>query len=252
MNEQAAHEAMARAGIYRLFSVAFLSPEEALLARVKEGLAELKGSLPLLFEGEENGLKEAVTALGADGVTLEALQTEYRQIFGHTLSRECPPYETEYGSAHLFQQAHRLGDIAGFYRAFGLEVSEGAKERLDHIAVELEFMGFLAFKEAYAFTHHGGEKATLCREAERRFLTEHLGHWAPLFAKLVGRKAPEGFYRALASLLETFLASECRRLEAKPLLCHEGDLRSVADEPEGTCFPCGVTDLCVGEPKEGE
>jgi len=228
MNEQAIREAIARAGIYRLLSTAFLYPDEGLVAQLKEGFAEMKGI----------------------DFTPESLQAEYRQTFGHTISQECPPYETEYGSAHLFQQAQRLGDIAGFYRAFGLEVSDQAKERLDHIAVELEFMGFLAFKEAYAVTHDGEEKAAICREAERKFLEEHLGRWAPLFAKLLGRKAQEGFYRELASFLEAFITAECRSFEARPFALHEGDLRPIAYEPEGACFPCGVKDLCFGELKE--
>lgn len=244
MNEQAIREAMVRGGIYRLLSVAFLYPTEEVL----RSLSRLETRDERL---EQHRFWTLLSSLQSH-VSLDALQAEYRQVFGHTISQECPPYETEYGSAHLFQQAQRLGDIAGFYRAFGLEVSDRAKERLDHIAVELEFMGFLAFKEAYALSHHGEEKASICREAERRFLEEHLGRWAPLFAKLLGRKAQEGFYRELASFLEAFITSECRCLEARPFAFHEGDLKPIAFEPEGACFPCGVKDLCFGEPKEGE
>lgn len=251
MNEQAIQEAMARGGIYRLLSVAFLYPDEALLLGLKEGFSEMKTILPYLSDGEGDGLKEALTAIASKGFTLDTLQAEYRETFGHTISQESPLYETQYGSAHLFQQAQRLADIAGFYRAFGLEVSDRAKERLDHIAVELEFMGFLAFKEAYALTHHGEERASVCREGQRKFLEEHLARWAPLFAKLLSRKTPEGLYRHLASFLEAFITAECRRLEARPFAFHEGDLKPIAFEPEGTCFPCGVKDLSFGAPKEG-
>ena len=252
MNERATREAVARGGTYRLLSVAFLYPDGALVLGLKEGLSEMKAILPHLSDGEAAGLKEALTAISSQDLSLDALRDEYRQTFGHTISQECPPYETQYGSAHLFQQAQGLADIAGFYRAFGLEVSDRAKERLDHIAVELEFMGFLAFKEAYALTHHGEEKASICREAQRKFLEEHLARWAPLFAKLLGRKAQEGFYRELASFLEAFITAECRSLEVRTFAFHEGDLKPIAFEPEGACFPCGVKDLCFGEPKEGE
>lgn len=232
MDEQAIRDATARGGIYQLLSVAFLYPDEGLVSRLKEGFAEIFDTIP------------------SEGYTLDILQAEYRQTFGHTISQECPPYETQYGSAHLFQQAQSLGDIAGFYRAFGVEVSGRAKERLDHIAVELEFMGFLAFKEAYALAHHGEEKAAICRDAQRKFMEAHLGRWAPLFAKLLGRKAQEGFYRKLASFLEAFITAECRSLDAGPLAFHEGNLKATASEPEGACFSCGIQDSCVAEAKE--
>ena len=240
MDEQAIREVTARGRIYQLLSVAFLYPDEGLVSRLKEGFAEIKVIASSLFD-----------TISSEGCALDILQAEYRQTFGHTISQECPPYETQYGSAHLFQQAQSLGDIAGFYRAFGVEVSDRAKERLDHIAVELEFMAFLALKEAYAFTHHGEEQASICREGEQRFLEEHLGRWAPVFARLLARRAQQGFYREMAIFLEAFIHTECGRLQARPSLFDEGDLLGIACEPEGACFPCGGKDLCFDEPKEG-
>lgn len=254
MKEETIREAMARAGIYRLLSAAFLYPDEALVTSLRETSSKIEVALPdpFPFESGGHGLQEVLATVSSATFTPDGLQAEYRRTFGHTISRECPPYETEYGSAHLFQQAQRLGDIAGFYRAFGLEVSDQAKERLDHIAVELEFMGFLTWKEAYALTHHGEEQAAICREAQKKFLEEHLGRWAPLFVKLLGRKAQEGFYRQMASLLDAFLTAECRRLGVRPLTFHEGDLVPNTDEAEGACFPCGVKDLCIRESEEEE
>ena len=39
-----------------------------------------------------------------------------------------------------------MGDIAGFYSAFGVQLSQDIHERLDHLSVELEFLHFLATK----------------------------------------------------------------------------------------------------------
>lgn len=251
MNAEAIQQTMARNRIYRLLAAAFLYPDEALVAGLREGWAETAESPPTLPDGEGVSLSKALTSAATAGLSLDALQAQYRQTFGHTISQECPPYETQYGSAHLFQQAQKLGDIAGFYRAFGVEVSDRAKERLDHIAVELEFMAFLTLKEAYAFTHHGEEQASICREGEQRFLEEHLGRWAPIFARLLARRAQQGFYREMATFLEAFIHTECGRLQARPSLFDEGDLLGIAYEPEGACFQCGGKDLCFDEPKEG-
>lgn len=232
---------LARSWLYRLLSAAFLYPEGDPLSPFGKGLDEVKG----LLDGE-GGLRGVLEALASslEGVTLQDLQAEHRRVFGHLISQECPPYETQYGCSHIFQQAQMLGDIAAFYRAFGLEVAEQAKERLDHIAVELEFMHVLTYKEAYAMRHHGPEKARVCREAQRTFLDEHLGRWAPVFARRLGRKAGSGFYKALAELASAFLAFEVRLLGARPLELQEGDLTPLPSEVEGDCFSCGVRDFC--------
>lgn len=249
ITEQAIHQAIMRSRVYRLLSAALLYPDDAFPSgMMNESISELHAILPALLDGD--GAHEALTAMVSDDFSPDALQTQYRQVFGHTISQECPPYETEYGSAHVFQQAQRLGDIAGFYRAFGVEVSDRAKERLDHIAVELEFMSFLTLKEAYALTHDGEEKASICRDAQRKFLEDHLGCWAPLFAELLSRKASEGFYRSVSSSLGAFITAECRHTAANPAQFHEGDVRPIPQEPEGGCFSCGMDDLCGVEPRE--
>lgn len=252
MDERGISMAVARSGIYRLLSAAFFYPDQERVSFLTKGVEEVKGFLAVLPEDEGQGIEEALEAFAATlrPLSLEALQEEYGTIFGHVISQECPPYEAQYQCSHIFQQAQILGDIAGFYRAFGLEVSDGAKDRLDHLAVELEFMYFLAYKEAYALAHHGGEAADLCREAQRTFFQDHLGRWAPLFFKLLDRKAQEGFYQKLASFAEGFLAKERKHLGVEPLKFSEGDLKPVGFEPEETCFSCGIEDLCPIEPKE--
>ena len=93
---------------------------------------------------------------------------EFSRIFGHSVSNECPPYETEYGKSHVFQKSQGLGDIAGFYKAFGLEASDKAKERHDHISIELEFMYFLIFKENYARENSRAEESDICKDAQKK------------------------------------------------------------------------------------
>ena len=51
---------------------------------------------------------------------LTDLQAEHRRVFSNVITLDCPPYETLFGNDHVFGQAHVMGDIAGFYKAFGV------------------------------------------------------------------------------------------------------------------------------------
>ena len=157
--EMGLEEVLGRSRVYQLLSDAFTFPEEESFRMLKGSfLSELTPKLDHANGGDGAfdflRLRESVERLG----NVSDLASEYTRSFGHTLSTECPPYEAQYEYPHVFQQTQGLADIAGSYRAFGLQVSNSAGERLDHITVELEFMSFLAYKQAYAMAHHGEEQ----------------------------------------------------------------------------------------------
>jgi TorA maturation chaperone TorD len=147
-----------------------------------------------------------------------------------TLQADCPPYEAQYGKAHLFQQSQELADIAGFYKACGLAAP--AKERVDHLAVELEFMSFLALKEAYALHDGAPDRAAEVRDMQRQFLTEHLARWAPAFATRFEERDA-----SLANGLRDWIAAELGALGAEPASVRAMDLRPAGEVEEG--FECG-------------
>jgi len=232
--------AVGRGYLYLWLSRAFRYPDPDLAGNLKEpALTLLEGSLDLLPEASREPLRPVLAELRA-AVTdhdLPQLQSDHRQVFGHIESSPCPPYETRYGSSHLFQQTQLLSDIAGFYRAFGLDLSDGAHERPDHLAVELEFLHFLCLKEAHALEHHGSEQVELCRDAQVKFLRDHLLPWAPSFARRLQQAAGDGFYQRLGALMAAFLSTEAGRSG-----CHrteEAVLQPIAYSPEGCSFSCG-------------
>ena len=231
---------LARMNIYQFLSHAFLYPEEELYSSLKEqGFArELKTCFKSLSNIPLNTIAEQVDCLCSSVVnmSLEDMQSEFCRIFGHTISTECPPYETEYGKAHVFQQSQSLGDISGFYKAFGLEASDKIRERPDYISTELEFMYFLIFKENFAREHNKTEEAEICYDAQKKFLKEHLGTWIPLFVQFLSKKAGKGFYRMLASLTENFLRSEVEFFKVKPEEIKE--LGSFKEDQDGIYSPC--------------
>jgi DMSO reductase family type II enzyme chaperone len=227
--------ALARSRVYRFLGTAFLPPEERLTGYLVEA-QETAGYLPYDEASLHVAIEEMASTL--ENTSREGLRTTYRRIFGHTISEECPLYETQYGGGHIFQQTQILGDIAGFYRAFGLEVSDETKERPDHLSIELEFMSTLTHKEAHALAQGWEERVGMCREAQVTFIDEHIGRWVPLFAKRLGERV-DGFYRALAGVISIFIDLETRFLQVEPSPLTTLDLRSYAAEPMG-CLEDGT------------
>ncbi|MBI3665295.1 MAG: molecular chaperone TorD family protein [Acidobacteria bacterium] len=142
----------------------------------------------------------------------EELARGHQEIFGLLVGKAAPPYETEYcRSALTFYRTQELADIAGFYRAFGLEQDRAEPERQDHISVELEFMAHLIERELAAAVAEEPalqEKAPLCRDAQKKFFEAHLAWWVPAFAELLRRASPRGFYSALADVFARFIPCE--------------------------------------------
>lgn len=142
----------------------------------------------------------------------DALSTSFQRLFGHTARGPVSPYETEYGNEALFQQPHEMGDLAGFYRAFGLVVDATRHERPDHVSCECEFMYVLTLKEQYALDRDDPDMHAETRKAARLFLRDHLGRFGIAFANKLHQEDPQGFYGALGNLCAAYLDCECRRL----------------------------------------
>lgn len=172
----------------------------------------------------------------------------YLAAFGHAARGSCPLNEIEYGDikADPLFQPHRLADLAAFYRAFGLEVAADAGERHDHLCLELEFLCVLAAKEAYALEHQlDADQLAQCRDAQKKFLREHLGRWTPAFARRLAAATNEPALRALAEFTCAFVESECGRFGVNPG-SEELSLRPVDEAADRMCDACGIANLPPG------
>jgi hypothetical protein len=172
----------------------------------------------------------------------------YVAAFGHAARGSVPMNEIEYGDikADPLFQPHRLADLGAFYGAFGLEMTPDAAERQDHISIELEFMSVLAAKETYALEHQlDDEQAAVCREAQKKFLREHLGRWTPAFTRRLARMAGDTALGALADFTRAFITADCGRFGvtsgSEDLL-----LRPIDESSETLCGSCGLTNLPPG------
>jgi len=184
----------------------------------------------------EHGGEAALEVLERErsGAPHGELASHYRRIFGHTPGGACPLYELSWLKAGDFASEQELADIGGFYRAFGVALS--ARERMDHVAVELEFLAYLAHLEARAAEEGREQPREVARQGQRSFLRDHLGRWTPALFERMEARAPEGFYLRLALWARLELDGLCRELDVRPIV-HLGE-------------PAGAAPLVASEESE--
>jgi TorA maturation chaperone TorD len=217
---------MARQALYRFAAVSLLDPranswvqlaairDEGLIleaASLIRGLPE--AALPQLELGERPLVElDASFVLAKLPQSACELRDRYEGTFGLLVSNACPPYETEYiDSKFAYQRSNTLADVSGFYHAFGVSTSDTRPERPDHVVLELEFMAFLLGLQRRADsgdTKDRQGRMEICRDAQARFLCEHLAWWIPTFAKLLAHQDPGGFYECVGVFLAALIPAE--------------------------------------------
>lgn len=193
--------------------------------------------------------RELDAVVGHLGRPLDELQRAHAAVFTIIESRDCPTYETAYRGRDIFRQAQLMADVAGFYRAHGLRVGRAERERPDHITVELEFMSFMAAKEAYARAKLGDAQVQTCRRTEALFLRDHLGAWGPGFGRRLTVVSGHELYRSIGRLVAAWLTADMEHLDVTP----EGPVDTPLPQPPPDDEACGPTSMddatsCGGQP----
>jgi DMSO reductase family type II enzyme chaperone len=196
--------ASARSRLYLLLARSFAFPEpdfhrEALEGELAHRISEAAAGLPYpLVVG--SGWRPAGD--------YESFQSEYVRLFevGPRGRAPCPLHSGHYTRDRL----RTMEELVHFYNYFGLRTTPGLMP--DHFTAELEFMHYLAHKEAEALEDSGDVDSF--RRAERDFLERRLLSWWPTAAAAVGRQRPQQFYRSLTSLTRRFLTAERSHLSS--------------------------------------
>ena len=199
--------AAARSRIYELFARLFDYPDKAFGEAIRTGeLAErirqtLSALDPSLLEDSD------WEALGNTGEEEDDLAVEYTRLFDVGASGPpCPLC----GGLYFGARMKTMEEAIRFYNHFGLTLSDSPREMPDHITTELEFLHFLAFREAEAL--HSGDDPGSFRRAQRDFAARHPGRWIPQLRERLEAQDPMPFFRELVSQLERFLAHDQSQL----------------------------------------
>lgn len=158
------HDLLRDAVRWRLLGLLFECPGE----EWRRDVATLAG------EVDDAGLRAA-----ADAALVGATEGQYHSVFGP--GGPAPPREVSYHDT--LELGSLMSELAGYYAAFGYHPA--TNEAPDHVSVEVGFMAYLRFKEAYALTAGDAAYGATTVQAAERFRTDHLAMFAaPLAAVL--------------------------------------------------------------------
>lgn len=192
----------ARGECFKLLAVCFYQPQKDLFLaeKVFENLTILLKEIcseAAIFS--ENMGKEILNYSNED------LLIEYSKLFVGPGKLKAPPY----GSVYLEKGRRIMGDstmeVIKIYKKEGLELRDDFKELPDHIAVELEFMYYLIYKEIEALENLDYKKAAHYIETQEMFLNKFLGKWIKPFCNSILDETDNKFYQALARCLLIFI-----------------------------------------------
>ncbi len=189
---------------YRFLSACFCEPqknlfrEENLLDHLTMNLRETcLEAAPFSIAMEENIHKYSD----------EDLVVEYAKLFMGPFEIKAPPY----GSLYLDGERRVMGDstmeVIRFYEDAGLSGSKDCKDIPDHIAVELEFMSYLIFKETEALDKSDFATALEMVKKQEGFLEGYLRRWIVPFCEKIKESTDNGFYAALADCASLFVGN---------------------------------------------
>ncbi|MFQ5838895.1 MAG: molecular chaperone [Thermoplasmata archaeon] len=198
-----AEDAMVRGAFYGSLARAFGPVEESLVSgQAVEELRSLGSAWPELA----SSLASLREVAGTEPGDFQALAAERLRLFE---KGECPPYEASHRREEDPLKDVLMADVAGFYRAFGLEPRDDLP---DHLVSELEFMALLCLKEAHARLRDNQEALEVVLSAQEKFLADHLGRWLEGFREALLRQSRLDVYPLLVDLLVDFVRAEMRHL----------------------------------------
>jgi len=193
---------------FRLLSSCFYEPqkklflEEDLFGNLTEGLKQVCPDAAGFSSNMERSIHNYED---------KELNVEYAKLFVGPFELLAPPY----GSVYLDEGKRVLGDstmkVIETYQSEGLSKDDDFKDLPDHIAVEMEFMSYLLFKEREALANSDQDTANEYANKQEDFLSNSIRPWVPQFCSRIKEGTENEFYRSLADCLSVFV-SDCKNV----------------------------------------
>lgn len=173
------NEITARAAVYQVLGRIFTVPDDAGYQAAVEGKwpEQLREAGQLLAFDFDFG----VAAL-SESVSREEFEAEYLRLFEVANGSEAPAAPIFGGLYGDGDRRKQMEEVVRFFEYFGLKAAANDVRPPDHLATEMEFMQFLAFKEAAS---PSPRLSASYHRAQEDFLERQLATWVSSFAERV-------------------------------------------------------------------
>jgi len=198
----------ARTSLYQILAQSLNYPDESLTGTFASGYYyhTVNDSLDIMgmggLQAELANLKEELVK---PGILLE-LEKDYTRMCFSSKPRMVYLFESVYKEGKLYDES--TFQIARLYYDAGLKVEESFRLPPDHIAVELEFMSFLTFKEMEGIRSADRKIEDYAVELQKSALKNHVKDFALSVAERMEKHAGTTFYRFTARLMTAFFSNE--------------------------------------------
>jgi len=196
-----------RGDCYKLLSACFYLPKKEIYLEEKvfEALTLLLNTLC-----PDAAIFSAAMEETIQKYSNEDLAVEYARLFVGPYELKAPPYGSVYLDGERRVMGNSTMEVIRLYEEAGLAMDKDFKELPDHIAVELEFMYYLIYKEVEALEKLEKDKALAFREIRNHFFNRFFSPWIPPFWEKIKETTDNNFYIALADCLSTFITNQSR------------------------------------------
>ncbi|WP_281951202.1 TorD/DmsD family molecular chaperone [Nitrosophilus kaiyonis] len=126
------------------------------------------------------------------------------------------PYETFYIREDAMIESGGANPVIQIYNDYGYRVDLDRARAVspDHIGIELEFMKMLIDAQQRAEENKDLEAVKELKEAQKKFLKEHILEFAPMYLINVAEQARTPFYKDAAKMVLEFLLEDYEYLNS--------------------------------------
>lgn len=189
---------------YRLLAACFYPPTAALHAEnCCEHLATLLA--PLSPEASQQA-SEAARLFQESPLEFHAV--EHSRLFLGPFKLIAPPYGSVWLDSTKTVMGESTARVTAYYQEFGLQLADDFPELADHLAVELEFLSYLCFRQREAALSNQTSEALRLAEARRTFIAQFVQPWVLPFNQAIIADGEAPLYGALARCVTALLQSD--------------------------------------------
>nr|WP_239094048.1 molecular chaperone TorD family protein [Bacillus sp. B15-48] len=133
-----------------------------------------------------------------------------------------PPWESVYRSRERLLFGEQTLKLREKLRSFDLHFEGDGHEPEDHIATELEFMGYLIQTTINAIISQDEEQFLKAIQTQFSLLEEHLLKWVPPFVEDILSSTPSSLYKGSALFLQDLIHEDYQYMnQLKEVLDYE-------------------------------